>query len=97
VNYAHDEWLHRRKATQHSSKLQTIEKFVDNLAFLAEKRGRRKIARTERDLLVHGFEKFFIGLGPVHLVEQKFHRVDDAELRQNFAQDPNPIEIFFSD
>jgi hypothetical protein len=62
-----------------------FSKGADYLAFLTEFNYRRKINGKRESLLVHGLEKFFVGLGSVHFVEQKFHRINDAKLRQNLA------------
>ncbi len=41
---------------------------------------------------VHGFEELLVGLGALHLVEQELHRLDRVELREQLAQDPDPVE-----
>src|SRR6516225_2965244 len=41
---------------------------------------------------VHRFQEFFVGLGALHLVDEKFHGLDRVKLRQELAQDPDPVE-----
>ena len=62
-----------------------IRKGFDNLAFLTKFRTRRKIRVECGTLLAHGLKKFLVGLCPVHLVEQEFHGIDNAQLRQHLA------------
>ena len=40
-------------------------------------------------LLIHAFEEILVGLAILHLVEQKFHRVDGPHLHQDAAQHPH--------
>src|SRR5260370_8333929 len=49
-------------------------------------------APLKRPLGVHRLEELLVGLRPLHLVYQKFHRLDGVELRQQLAQDPDPVE-----
>ena len=71
---------------------------LDNLGLLTEIGAPRKAHESSGgDLLVHGIEKLFIALRAVQFIEQEFHRLDDAQLRENLAQNPDATEVLFGD
>src|SRR5581483_7720734 len=52
----------------------------------------RRLPSAPARLGVHRFEELVVGLGALHFVEQELHRLDRVELREQLAQDPDPVE-----